>query len=52
MKMGNTFFSMCQSPGYGKTQLNEPPYSDFNYILDLKTQFEGTVQNFKDDFLA
>ena len=24
--------SMCQSPGYGKTQLNEPPYSDFNFI--------------------
>ena len=24
--------SMCQSPGYGKAQLNEPPYSDFNFI--------------------
>ena len=24
--------SMGQSPGYGKTQLNEPPYSDFNFI--------------------
>ena len=24
--------SMCQSPGYGKTQLNEPPYSDFNFL--------------------
>ena len=25
--------SMCQSPGYGKTQLNEPPYCDFNFIV-------------------
>ena len=24
--------SMCQSPGYGKTQLNEPPISDFSFI--------------------
>ena len=33
--------SMCQSPGYGKTQLNEPPYFDFNFIkwsLDFLSQ--------------
>ena len=35
--------SMCQSPGYGKTQLNEPPYSDFNSIkwsLDFPSQLD------------
>jgi hypothetical protein len=33
-------------------QAEAPNTCTWENILDLKTQFEGTVQNFKDDFLA
>jgi hypothetical protein len=40
IKMGNIFFRMCQSPGYGSTQFKAVPYKKDTVLKVLNILYE------------